>query len=1429
MKLDFSLLCSKINFDSCSALADISILDISNPSPHIFALSLQLTSTNEAVTLGSFLDHLQEFVSSNFNQTLETTLSFRNSVQELRFYSELFWSIVRKLTTLSFEGYVLPPNPKEFQKTYTLNFEVSSHTHLETLSDLNTIILSQFHKWGFSKLNVVFSFFQKKEEDLDLEPKVLEVDTPFFLQTASEPQFFATSSLINKISLKDFYVTQIESVVLEGEVFSIDRHQRSGSSMVSTIIKITDFTEAVVIKLVRKEDFQLPCEIGDYIIVGGEVSNNSFRASRTLFARWIQKTTNQNSAKIDSSPRPRIEFFARTTMSAMDGITSAKNYVLFAKQLGHPAVGIADINSVQSFPEFHYFAQKENIFAIFGATLSVFRGKEGLALLHTEHFDLEKRISDMEFVVLDLETTGLSPIWNEIIEFGGIRIKNGHIVEQTQFFIQHSLEKLPDHIKRLTGIRDEDFIGAYSQKEGLLKILEFCGDAVLVAHNANFDIGFLLQKCKDFRVSTLKNPIIDTLWVSRFLAPEHKRHSLEKVAQRFGVEYDVLVSHRADYDAQILAKIWQKFMFEFDKNQILTFQDLLYKCSNWTKKRPFLRDVSFIARNNVGLKELYKLISNVHTKNFTGECQLDLDSLEKSPNLLLGTSGSHSVVYELLFRGTTSAWKSELTRYDYVEVVPPRSFSHYISRGDLTLEQVKTSLKNLVLEAKKLGKIFIASAEPCYIHSHDKIVHEVYIHSKGLNGAKHRLYSYEDNPDCEYPTLNFLTTQEMKQEFSFLEDEELIQELVVENCYKLLELIEQIEVFKKGYHVPIYPKSKELLQSFLSQSLQKRYGPSPHISVTERINKELAPILEHDYDGIYWVSHLLVKKSLEEGFVVGSRGSVGSSFIAHLIGVTEVNPLPPHYLCNKCYYTDFQDRDGIFSGWDLPDQNCPECGQLLDKDGHNIPFETFLGFKRDKTPDIDLNFSGLNQAVIHQEVKKIFGENHTFRAGTISTNAQKTSYGYVKTFVESQGLKLSAPFIDYLTTKVTGVKRTTGQHPGGIIVVPSHLEIEDFTPVNFPANDPDNEWKTTHFDFAALEHNLLKFDILGHDDPTVIKMLEELTGRKVSEIPKSDAKVLSLFNSHKIMELNTKRLLGETTGAIGLPEFGSRLTRQVLQQAKVRSFGDLIAVSGLTHGTNVWRNNAEILVKDRGFSLQEVISCRDDIMLFLMRKQLEPQDAFDIMEKARRGQGISSKQQKLLEEKGVEDWYIASLKKISYLFPKAHATAYVIMAWRIAWFKLYYPLAFYATYLSTRAPVHDYDSLIKGELAVRTKLSDLRKKERSTKNKPTPKEKALIPVLEVILEMLARNITVQPISLKKSAATLWLIDDTTRSIIPPLTCIDGLGVIAADSIIRARKDGTFSSINNFSKRTGVNKTVLAKLKSYNVFEDLYEDEQLTLF
>ncbi|WP_036452412.1 PolC-type DNA polymerase III [Mycoplasma buteonis] len=1198
---------------------------------------------------------------------------------------------------------------------------------------------------------------------------------------------------------------------------------------------LTDFHEAikVSVKSNNPETHLQNLKEDDWIYAQGEVRSNVFDNTKTIqvFSDVnIRKIESPIKKRVDDATEKRCEISARSKMSTMDGLLSATEIVNIAKDMGHKAVAILDSNSVQAFPEFVSAAKKAGIKPIYGVTFDVIN-QNNKAILTEKFVNLD--LSKSEVVSFDIETTHLSPKIGDIIEFGGSLVVDGIIKENYQFFMK-AKEQLRTFTINLTNITDEMLAEkGLSEKEGLAKIYQILNNRIALAHNANFDMHFIMQKFLDNEMELPNTVFIDSLVISRLVFNDKAKHALGDFCKNLGVEYDSEVAHRADYDAEVLAKAWVSVLGNLRQMGIVDLSSLYSYEQDELRNKTRPTQISVLAKNQEGIKEIFKLVTKSLTERFYKAPKLFWEDIPTNhPNLLIGSSGLKGELIDSVFYSSDFKINQIIDKFDYIEVPHPDALTHLIDENDFTKQHIEKLLTDLIYKAKRKNKVVTAIGDVRYENKDDQIFYKSLVYSKGIGNVPHFLFNYTKAKagNLKIPNLYYLTTKEMLHQFSFLNDLDLIKEIVIYNPNKIADSIEEnLIIIHDKLYTPIFDDSKNKLKELVYKNAHEKYGEELPQIVAERLEKEITPILKYGFDVVYWISHKLVKKSTDNGYLVGSRGSVGSSLIATMAGITEVNPLPPHYVCPSCKHFELSEIEGITSGFDLDDKNCPSCDVLMTKDGQTIPFETFLGFNADKVPDIDLNFSGDFQAEVHNEVKRLFGESHTFRAGTISTIRSKTGFGYIKKACEDYGFKYSNNFMDFLSTKLEGVKRTTGQHPGGIIIIPKEFDVEDFTPSNYPADDISIDWKTTHFDFHAIHDNVLKLDILGHVDPTAIRMLEKLTGLDVKkDVPKKDLKVLSLFSSTKELNITPESIGGEITGALGLPEFGTNFVRRMLYEASPKSFADLISLSGLSHGTDVWTNNAQDLIKNNNMTIKDVISCRDDIMVYLMNKGVDPLQSFKIMEQVRKGKSVNDEQVAELKKHNVPDWYIESMKKIKYMFPKAHATAYVLMAWRIAWFKLYYPLEYYATYLTTR--VEEFDIVVLsndyGCKKINAKLKEL--EAISSKDRKV-KDTELIQTLEIARELYARGFGISNINLNESLAKEWTIDFKAKTLIPPFSSLKGLGISAAEKIVLAREESPFRSKEDFKKRSSINQTLFGALEELGVLKDLDDTDQMTLF
>ncbi len=1232
----------------------------------------------------------------------------------------------------------------------------------------------------------------------------------------------------------------IRNIVVEGKIFDVEIFQTKKGMNILTV-KITDFSDSIILKAFESKYFTLEqmneLKKGICVRVWGDVSFDSFAREQVIIIKKFEKIT-EPEERIDGAVDKRVELHTHTKMSAMDGVCDASEIIMQAAKWGHKAVAITDHDSLQSFPDMQKaeanakkISGQEDFKVIYGVELSMIEDKLDIVFNHNSDFSLH----DATYVVFDFETTGLSAKYDKIIEFGAVKIKDGIISDRLQFFVKPD-QPLSPFTTELTGITDEMVSKGYGYKEGVRKIKEFFADHVLVAHNAKFDFGFIDKAYQQLGYDKISNPVIDTMEWSRAFNKGQKRHNLGALAKALKIHYDTTVAHRADYDADVLAHAFMVMLKKaHDELGIIQASSLINKQDHDAIGTQRGQHVTLLAKNQSGLKDLFKIVSYANTEYlFRGSPKIPRSVLERyRDDILIGSSCVNGEVFEIALNKNDSDLERVIEFYDYIEVQPYMIYSHLWQRGDVENKNIVIkTIDNIIKTCDRREKIVVATGDVHYVAPRDKTYREVYINSMGIGGSLHPLFDRRGRIK-QTPDMHFRTTGEMLDDFSFL-GEDKAYEIVVRNSNKIAQMIIPVKPLKDKLYAPKMDGAEEKLIQMCWDNAKKIYGDQLPTQVEDRLKKELDAITAHGFSVVYYISHLLVKKSLEDGYLVGSRGSVGSSFAATTSEISEVNPLQPHYIC-KCKYSEWISDNSVASGYDLAPKECPRCGQMMIGDGHDIPFETFLGFKGDKVPDIDLNFSGEYQSVAHAYTKELFGEDNVFRAGTISTVAQKTAFGFVKGYYEKKSIEnIRRAEMERLAIGCEGTKRTTGQHPGGIIVIPDYMDVYDFTPVNFPANDNTSEWKTTHFDFHSIHDNVLKLDILGHVDPTAIRMLQDLTGIDPKTIPTNDPKVMEMFTRCEAFGIKPEEINGETTGACGIPEFGTRFVREMLKVTKPQSFADLVVISGLSHGTDVYLGNAKDLIEKQGKKLSEVIGCRDDIMVYLMYAGVDENNAFKIMEFVRKGLPTKLPEQwaeykEIMSKSNVPEWYMESCQKIKYMFPKAHATAYVMMAWRVAWFKTYYPKEYYATFFTLRCDAFDIATILKGKQAIQNRLNDIdaRLNDRELARNVTNKEIGLLPVLEMSLEMIARGIKFKNIDILKSQASNFIVEDD--GLIPPFASIDGLGGSAAQSVIDARTAGHFISLEDLRKRTKLNKTHIEILENLNVLDGMDESDQISLF
>ncbi|MCQ6280164.1 PolC-type DNA polymerase III [Bacillus sp. EB600] len=1241
---------------------------------------------------------------------------------------------------------------------------------------------------------------QKKEADKDHNAGESEGPLTIGLTIKADAEF---RSLID-------IVDEERRIAIEGYIFDAEtRELRSGRTLLT--FKVTDYTSSILVKMFSrdKEDAVLYQRVkkGMWVKVRGSIQNDTFVRDLIMIGNDINEI--KAPGRKDTAPEneKRVELHLHTPMSQMDAVTPVAALVAQAAKWGHKAIAVTDHAVAQSFPEAYSAGKKNGIKTLFGIEANLV--DDGVPIAYNEAHRL---LAEETFVVFDVETTGLSAYYNTIIELGAVKIRGGEVIDRFESFVNPH-HRLSATTINLTSITDDMVQTAPDIEEVIKRFSDWIGNDTLVAHNASFDIGFLNASLKKIGFEKEKNPVIDTLELGRFLYPEMKNHRLNTLAKKFDI--DLTQHHRAIYDAEATGYLLLKMLKDALEKGIEYHDQLnenMGKGNAFQRARPY--HCTLLAQNDVGLKNMFKLVSIAHLEYFYRVPRIPRSVLQKyREGILVGSACDKGEVFEGMMQKSPEEVEAFAGFYDYLEVMPKPVYAPLIEmelvRDEKALEEI---IGNIVKLGDKLGIPVVATGNVHYLNENDKIYRKILINSQGganpLN--RHKL-----------PDVHFRTTNEMLDEFSFLGAEKA-KEIVVTNTNKIADMIDAISPVKEELYTPKIEGAEEEMRELSYTRARKIYGDSLPEIVEARLEKELNSIIGHGFSVIYLIAHKLVKKSLDDGYLVGSRGSVGSSLVATMSDITEVNALPPHYVCPNCKTSEFIADGSVGSGFDLPDKNCPNCGAKYRKDGHDIPFETFLGFKGDKVPDIDLNFSGEYQPTAHDYTKVLFGGDNVFRAGTIGTVADKTAFGYVKAYQQDNNLHYRGAEIDRLASGCTGVKRTTGQHPGGIIVIPDYMDIYDFSPIQFPADDRTSEWRTTHFDFHSIHDNVLKLDILGHDDPTVIRMLQDLSGIDPKTIPTDDPDVMKIFSGPESLGVTAEQIMCKT-GTLGIPEFGTRFVRQMLEETKPTTFSELVQISGLSHGTDVWLGNAQELIQNGTCILSEVIGCRDDIMVYLIYQGLDPSFAFKIMESVRKGKGLTDEMEAEMRKNEVPEWYIDSCKKIKYMFPKAHAAAYVLMAIRIAYFKVHHPLLYYTAYFTVRAEDFDVEAMANGSEAIRAKIIEINAKGLDASNK----EKSLLTVLELALEMTERGYSFQKINLYKSAATDFTIEGNT--LIPPFNAIPGLGTNVALNIVKAREKGEFLSKEDLQQRGKVSKTIIEYLDNQGCLADLPDQNQLSLF
>ncbi len=1212
-----------------------------------------------------------------------------------------------------------------------------------------------------------------------------------------------------------------ESVCVGGKLFSVESKENYEGDKISYTLYITDFSASVIARVTCPKDEPLPLpKPPAYVLLSGRAEH------RKIYNRQLKTHVDDEEISInckalskcgflgrqDKSEEKRVELHLHTNMSALDALADPADIIARADEWGMPAVAFTDHGTLQSYPIVMAAAKKHpNVKPIYGiegylvddTARAVFRCSE------PEKIDLNESV----FIIFDIETTGLSFKTCGITQIGALKYKGGEIIGEFSTFVDPGMH-IPEEITRLTGIDDAKVAGAPGEKEAVSAFLEFCGDSMLVAHNANFDVSFISRVANDFGIP-FENPYLDTVALSRYINTDTSNHRLDTLAKYYKLgQFD---HHRADADTEMLARIFECMVRKLAANGVYNVAEMnAAMAANCDPTRLKCYHVIILVKNAVGLKNLYKIVSRSYVDYFRMHPRIPKTLLsEYREGLVVGSACSAGELYDAILSNKPFGDLLKIADfYDYLEVQPDSNNGYLVEEGRLgenreaAREQLRENVRTIMRIAEKQNKLVVATGDVHFMDPEDEIYRQIMMFGMKYNDALRETKLY------------FRTTEEMLAEFAYL-GEETARKIVIENPKKIIADFEDIKPIPDGTYTPYIEGAEEELQRLCENTAHEMYGEVLPDIVKQRMDRELGSIIKNGYAVLYVIARRLVQYSEENGYLVGSRGSVGSSFVATLAKISEVNPLPPHYACPKCKYSEFFTHGEVGSGFDLDDRCCPVCGTLMRPDGHDIPFETFLGFHGEKAPDIDLNFSGDVQTLCHKYTEVLFGKENIFRAGTVGTLQDKNCFGFVKKYLEDRGLRLTRAEQARLAQGFVGVKRTTGQHPGGIVVIPKEYEIYDFTPVQYPANKVSSGVITTHFAFEYLHDTLLKLDMLGHDVPTFYHILEQYTGIDVRTVKMNDKKVIDLFASTEPLGV-TPEQIGCRIGTLGLPEFGTDYAIQMILDAKPKTFADLLQISGLSHGTGIWLGNGKDLIENGTCTISDIIGTRDSIMIYLMQKGLDPSIAFNAMERTRKGKGLLPEQEEEMRKHDVPQWYIDSCNKIQYMFPKAHAAAYTIASLRLGWFKVYRPLEYYATYFTVKADNFDGELVMGGKRKLEERLNTIK-----AMPDPTAKEEDAIVFIRVVLEMFARGIGFLPVSLGKSEAKAFIPENGKIRL--PLCSLNGLGESVAEKIVSVIKDGSATTVEEIRVKASVNKSIMDLLAKNNCFGDLPESDQITMF
>lgn len=1257
---------------------------------------------------------------------------------------------------------------------------------------------------------------KKKKENPSEKKETYSKNKNISVRRSDNPEVLYGRDFDDEPITLDQVVEEMGEVTFRGKILSREEREIRGERTIITLT-ITDFTDSIHVKMFTKnemlEGLKGCLNAGDFVKVKGLTALDRFDHELTVSSVvGIKRTADFTTSRMDYAYKKRVELHCHTKMSDMDGVTDASALLKRARAWGMPALAITDHGCVQAFTEASHTVSKDEDF-------KVIYGVEGYLVDDLKEVveNSKGQSLDDAYVVFDLETTGLSAVHNQIIEIGAVKVEQGKIRERFSTFVNPKVP-IPFEIEQLTGISDEMVLKAPVIEDILPDFLKFCEGCVLIAHNASFDAGFIEENCKRQGIVT-DFTVGDTVSMARILLPTLSKFKLDHVAKALQIPLEN--HHRAVDDAACTAEIFLKFI-EMLKARDITDLDALNQMGMANvaaiKKMPTYH-IIILAKNDIGRVNLYRLVSLSHLDYFARRPRIPRSELIKyREGLIIGSACEAGELYQAILRG---APRQDIARivefYDYLEIQPlgNNAFMLRDEKNPVNSEEdLQENVRRIIRLGEEFNKPVVATCDVHFMDPEDEIYRRIIMAGKGFADA-----------DNQAP-LYLRTTEEMLAEFAFLGSEKA-EEVVIENTNKIANMCEHLSPVRPDKCPPIIPDSDKILREICYQKAWEIYGENLPEVVTERLERELKSIIGNGFAVMYIIAQKLVWKSNDDGYLVGSRGSVGSSFVATMAGITEVNPLSPHYICPHCHYSDFDSEEvkkyAGMAGCDMPDKDCPKCGTKLQKEGFDIPFETFLGFKGNKEPDIDLNFSGDYQSKAHKYTEVIFGAGQTYRAGTIGTLADKTAFGYVKKYYEERGSSKRNCEIDRIVLGCTGIRRTTGQHPGGIIVLPLGETIYSFTPVQHPANDMTTDIVTTHFDYHSIDHNLLKLDILGHDDPTMIRMLEDLTGINATKIPLDDPEVMSLFQNTNALKIKPEDIGGTKLGSLGIPEFGTEFAMQMLLDTHPTHFSDLVRIAGLAHGTDVWLGNAQTLIQEGKATISTAICTRDDIMVYLIGMGMDSEQSFTIMESVRKGKGLKPEWEEAMRKYQVPEWYIWSCKKIKYMFPKAHAAAYVMMAWRIAYCKINYPLAYYAAYFSIRASAFDYEIMCQGRERLEYYMADYRKRSDTL----SKKEQDTLKDMKSVQEMYARGFEFLKVDIYRAEAHKFQIID--GKLMPALSTIEGLGDKAADMLVEAAAQGPFLSRDDLRQRSKLSKTVIDLMGDLGLLEGLPESNQLSLF